>query len=76
MEVGVGLDRRLFRPLHIPPGFQLAVRPGLMDTPAAIAHGLLDLPLPQVAGLDTGVLALHLAHLAVDGGFQFLDRPG
>ena len=76
MEVGVGLDRRLFRPLHIPPGFQLAVRPGLVDTPAAIAHGLLDLPLPQVPRLDAGVLALHLAHLAVDGGFQFLDRPG
>ena len=47
-----------------------------MDTPTAVAHGLLDLPLSQVPGLDAGVLALHLAHLAVKGGFQFLDRPG
>ena len=76
IEVSVGLDCSLLRPLHIPPGFQLAVRPGLVDTPATIAHGLLDLPLPQVPRLDAGVLALHLAHLAVDGGFQFLDRPG
>lgn len=76
VEVRVGLDRRLLRLFHIPPGFQLAVRPGLMDTPAAIAHSLLNLPLSQVAGLDAGVLALHLAHLAVKGGFQFLNRPG
>ena len=47
-----------------------------MDTPAAIAHGLLDLPLPQVAGLDAGVVALHLAHLAVEGGLDLLYRPG
>ena len=47
-----------------------------METPIAIAHGLLNLPFSQVAGLNTGVIALHLAHFAVEGGFQFLDRPG
>lgn len=47
-----------------------------METPAAIAHGLLNLPLPQVAGLDAGVVALHLAHLAVEGGLDLLHRPG
>ena len=76
IEVGVGLDRRLLRPLHIPPGFQLAVCPGLVDTPAAIAHGLFDLPLPQVPRLDAGVLALHLAHLAVDRGLDLLHGLG
>ena len=76
MEVGVGLDRSLLRMLHIPPGFQLAVCPGLVDTPAAIAHGLLNLPFSQVAGLNTGVIALHLAHFAVEGGLHLLHRPG
>ena len=47
-----------------------------MEAAAAIAHSLLDLPLPQVAGLDAGVFTLHLAHLAVEGRLDLLDRPG
>ena len=47
VEIGIGFHRCLLRLVHIPPGFQFPVRPGLMDMPAAIAHGLLDLPLPR-----------------------------
>ena len=39
-------------------------------------HGLLNLPFSQVAGLNTGVIALHLAHFAVEGGLDLLHRPG
>ena len=75
IEIRIGLHRRLLRFRHIPPGFQLVVCPRLVKAAAAIAHGLLDLPLPQVAGLNTGILALHLAHLAVEGGLHLLDWP-
>lgn len=47
-----------------------------METPIAIAHSLLNLPFSQVAGLNAGVIALHLAHFAVEGGPYFLHRPG
>ena len=68
VEIGIGFHRCLLRLFHIPPGFQFPVRACLMDTPAAIAHGLLDLPLPQVAGLDAGAndylsKPFHLAEL-------------
>ena len=76
VEIGIGFHRCLLRLFHIPPGFQFPVRACLMDTPAAIAHGLLDLPLPQVAGLDAGIFTLHLAHFAVEGGLHLLHRPG
>ena len=76
IEIRVDLCRRLLRFCYIPPGFQLAIRTRLVEAAAAIAHGLLNLPFSQVAGLNTGILALHLAHLAVEGRPYFLHRPG
>ena len=76
VEIGIGFHRCLLCLFHIPPGFQFPVRTRLMETPIAIAHSLLNLPFSQVAGLNAGVIALHLAHFTVEGGPYFLDRPG
>ena len=76
VEIRIGLDRRLFRFCCVPPGFQLAFRPPVLDTAVSVAHSLLKAAFPQVARLDAGIFLLHLPNLAVDGGACLLNGAG
>ena len=76
VEIRIGLDRRLLRLCRVPPGFQLAFRPPVLDTAVSVAHSLLKAAFPQVARLDAGIFLLHLPDLAVDGGARLLDGAG
>ena len=49
VKIRIGLDRRLLRLCCVPPGFQLAFRPPVLDTAVAVAHSLLNTAFPQVA---------------------------
>ena len=76
VEIRIGLDRRLLRLCRVPPGFQLAFRPPVLDTAVSVAHSLLKATFPQVARLDAGIFLLHLSDLAVDGCACLLDGAG
>ena len=76
VEIRIGLDRRLLRFCRVPPGFQLAFRPPVLDTAVPVAHNLLKATFPQVARLDAGIFLLHLPDLAVDGRARLLDGAG
>ena len=76
VEIRIGLDRRLFRFCRVPPGFQLAFRPPVLDTAVSVAHSLLKAAFPQVARLDAGIFLLHLPNLAVDGCACLLNGAG
>ena len=76
VEIRIGLDCRLFRFCRVPPGFQLAFRPPVLDTAVSVAHSLLKAAFPQVARLDAGIFLLHLPDLAVDGGACLLNGAG
>ena len=76
VEIRIGLDRRLFRFCCVPPVFQLAFRPPLLDTAVSVAHSLLKAAFPQVARLDAGIFLLHLPDLAVDGCACLLNGAG
>ena len=76
VEIRIGLDRRLLRLCRIPPGFQLAFRPPVLDTTVSVTHSLLKAAFPQVARLDAGIFLLHLPDLAVDRCACLLDGAG
>ena len=76
VEIGIGFHRCLLRLFHIPPGFQFAFRPPVLDTAVSVAHSLLKAAFAQVARLDTGIFLLHLPDLAVDGCARLLDGAG
>ena len=76
VEIRIGLDRRLLRLCCVPPGFQLAFRPPVLDTAVSVAHSLLKAAFPQVARLDAGIFLLHLPDLAVDRCACLLNGAG
>ena len=76
VEIRIGLDRRLLRLCRVPPGFQLAFRPPVLDTAVSVAHSLLNAAFSQVARLDAGIFLLHLPDLAVDRCAYLLDGAG
>ena len=76
VEIRIGLDRRLLRLCRVPPGFQLAFCPPVLDTAVSVAHSLLNAAFSQVARLDAGIFLLHLPDLAVDRCARLLDRAG
>ena len=76
VEIRIGLDRRLLRLCRVPPGFQLAFRPPVLDTAVSVAHSLLKAAFPQVARLDAGIFLLHLPDLAVDRRACLLNGAG
>ena len=76
VEIRIGLDRRLLRLCRVPPGFQLAFCPPVLDTAVSIAHSLLNAAFSQVARLDAGIFLLHLPDLAVDGRPRLLNGAG
>ena len=76
VEIHIGLDCRLLRLCRVPPGFQLAFRPPVLDTAVSVAHSLLQTAFPQVARLDAGIFLLHLPDLAVDRCARLLNGAG
>ena len=76
VEIRISLDRRLLRFCRVPPGFQLAFRPPVLDTAVSVAHSLLKAAFPQMARLDAGIFMLHLPNLAVDRCACLLDGAG
>ena len=66
-RIRVGLDCRLLCAGYLPPGFQLAVCPPVLQLAVPIAHGLFHAALSEMARGHAGVLLLHLPHLGMGG---------
>ena len=66
-RIRVGLDCRLLRVGHLPPGFQLAVRLPVMELAVSVADSLFHAALRQVSRLHADIFLLHLMHLRMGG---------
>ncbi len=71
-EGAVGFDGLPFCLGSLPPGFQLVICLPVLNTTVAIAHGLLQTALSQMARLNAGIFLLHLPDFSVGGGAKLL----